>query len=63
MSTREDRQRRIDAAVLRTITSADWAAMFRARDWLRNGVRSQVGEKILTSGLGKSQPGCIEKSN
>lgn len=57
MSSSEDRQCAIDAAVMRTITSEDWArALRRERGGLRNVAREQIRAKILDLKLGKSEP-------
>jgi hypothetical protein len=61
VSTREERWPRFDGAVLRVITAADWAAMFRRERCEANSVRSQIGQKILALNLGKSEPGAARK--
>ncbi len=64
MSTREERFRAMDAAVLRTIVDADWRAMFRReRAGVRNPVAEQIRKKILNQPTGISQSGNVRKTS
>lgn len=57
MSTKEERFRAMDAAVFRTITGADWGAMFRReRAGVPNPVAAGIAKKILNPAPGVSQP-------
>lgn len=47
MSTKDERLRAIDLAVFRTITAADFAAMFARERRSKNPVREQIRAEIL----------------
>jgi hypothetical protein len=57
MSTREERMARIDAAVFRTITDADWDRELRRARSQRNAVSDQIHSLFLDADLGDSQSG------
>lgn len=61
MSTREERMQRIEAAVYRTITDADWAVSLRRARGLGNAVSVQIRKKILAVRLGVSTSGTTGK--